>query len=53
MDAYNLAIVMSPVLMQTNDMEGGRFSMMVLEMERNVRLVEKLIIYVTDIFETL
>ena len=53
MDAYNLAIVMAPVLLQTNNMEGRRFSMMILDMDRNVKLVEKLIIYVTDIFETL
>ena len=53
MDSYNLAIVMAPVLLQTNDMEGRRFSLMVHEMERNVRLVEKLIYFVSDIFETL
>ena len=53
MDAYNLAIVMAPVFLQTNDMEVvRRFSLMVHEMERNVRLVEKLIFYVYDIFET-
>ena len=53
MDAYNLAIVMAPVILQTNEMEGRRFSLMVHEMERNVRLVEKLIYFVSDIFETL
>ena len=53
MDAYNLAIVMAPVLLQTNDMEGRRFSLMVHEMERNVKLIEKLIYFVSDIFETL
>ena len=52
MDAYNLAIVMAPVLLQTSDMEERRFSIMVLEMERNVRLIEKLILYVNDIFKT-
>ena len=52
MDAYNLAIVLAPVFMQGNDTESGRFSMMVAEMERNVRLVEKLIIYSTKIFDT-
>lgn len=52
MDAYNLAIVMAPVLLHTNDMAGRRFSLMVHEMERNVRLIEKLITYEQEIFET-
>ena len=52
MDAYNLAIVMAPVLMQTDSMENRRMSQVILAMETNVRLVEKLIYLVVDIFET-
>jgi len=52
MDAYNLAIVMAPVLMQTDSMEKRRISQVILAMETNVRLVEKLIYLVLDIFAT-
>ena len=52
MDAYNLAIVMAPVLMQTDSMEKRRISQVILAMETNVRLVEKLIYLVVDIFAT-
>ena len=52
MDAYNLAIVMAPVLMQTDSIEKRRISQVILAMETNVRLVEKLIYFVFDIFET-
>ena len=52
MDAYNLAIVMAPVLMQTDSMEKRRISQVILAMETNVRLVEKLINLVVDIFAT-
>ena len=52
MDAYNLAIVMAPVLMQTDSIENRRISQVILAMETNVRLVEKLIYFVVDIFET-
>ena len=52
MDAYNLAIVMAPVLMQTDSIENRRISQVIHAMEKNVRLVEKLILFVSDIFET-
>ena len=52
MDAYNLAIVMAPVLMKTDSIENRRISQVIHAMEKNVRLVEKLIYFVSDIFET-
>ena len=52
MDAYNLAIVMAPVLMQTDSIEKRRISQVILAMDTNVRLVEKLIHFAMNIFET-
>ena len=52
MDAYNLAIVMAPVLMKTDSIENRRISQVIHAMEKNVRVVEKLIYFVSEIFET-
>ena len=51
MDAYNLAVVLSPNLMHSDNVGGRDFSVMVLEMERSIHIVEKLIIHVEEIFE--
>ena len=50
MDAYNLAVVLSPNLVHSDNTGSRRFSAMVADMEWNVRIVEKLIIHVHEIF---
>ena len=51
MDAYNLAVVLSPNLVHSDNSGGRRFSAMISDMEWNVRIVEKLITHVQEVFE--
>ena len=51
MDAYNLAVVLNPNLMHSDNIGSPCISEMVSQMEWKVQVVEKLIIHVQEIFE--
>ena len=50
MDAYNLAVVLNPNLMHSDNIGSPCISEMVSQMEWKVQVVEKLIIHVEEIF---